>query len=96
MTALWLVTRRGHKIRVSDYKPHHSWSPEDSPLPKTLGLNLVISPSGDHALKIRRGPQGPELKFAGDSWTWLAGTFWGILLTLAAAAGMFALGDWLK
>ena len=93
-TALWLITKKGKKIRISDYTEHRHWTPEKSTLPKKLGLNLISSPSADHALKIRRGPKGLELTFGPDT-AGCTGCLWVIGLALAAY-GLFALVDWLK
>lgn len=96
LTALWLVTKSGRKIRVSDYKPLGSWIPEESKLPDALGVGLVTSSSANHALKVRRGPDGPEITFVGDSFTWVLGCLGGLALTLFLAVAFPALGEWLK
>jgi len=96
LTALWLVTKKGWKIRISDYKQEGTWTPEHSHLPRTLGLKLVTGPSARQALKVRWGPKGPELIWKSDSWTWLVGLVWGLVLTLAAGLTCGLLSDWLK
>ena len=94
-TALWMVTKNGSKIRVSDYKAHGSWFPDEEELAKTLKLSLMRSPSADHALRVRRTPQGPEVTFGPQPWA-SPGCLLGIALCLATAVALYAAGVRLK